>query len=57
MTSETPKTKETGKGTSEADNDVQSDPGRGAEDRTDWAAEGGATSAGPATDTPEDENS
>jgi len=31
--------------------DVQSDPGKGAEDRSDWADEGGATPDGPASDT------
>jgi hypothetical protein len=30
--------------------DVQSDPARGADDRADWADEGGATSEGAATD-------
>jgi hypothetical protein len=30
--------------------DTESDPAKGAEDRTDWADEGGATSTGPATD-------
>jgi hypothetical protein len=28
--------------------DVQSDPAKGAEDRTDWSDEGGATPEGPA---------
>lgn len=36
-----------------AENDVVSDPGKGAGDRVDWADEGGATADGPATD-PED---
>ena len=30
--------------------DVQSDPGKGAEDRSDWSDEGGATPTGPADD-------
>jgi hypothetical protein len=34
-----------------AASDVQSDPGKGAEDRSDWADEGGATTKGPASDT------
>jgi hypothetical protein len=33
-----------------AGDDVESDPGKGAEDRSDWADEGGATREGPATD-------
>jgi hypothetical protein len=33
-----------------AEDDVISDPGKGAEDRSDWADEGGATPQGPATD-------
>lgn len=33
-----------------AEDDVMSDPGKGAEDRVDWADEGGATTEGPATD-------
>lgn len=35
---------------SDAAKDTVSDPGKGAEDRSDWADEGGATSEGPATD-------
>lgn len=34
-----------------ADKDVVSDPGKGADDRSDWADEGGATPSGPAGDT------
>jgi hypothetical protein len=30
--------------------DVQSDPAKGAEDRSDWSDEGGATPQGPAED-------
>ncbi|MCX5045438.1 hypothetical protein OG921_19910 [Aldersonia sp. NBC_00410] len=32
-----------------ADDDVESDPGKGADDRADWTDEGGATGEGPAT--------
>jgi hypothetical protein len=34
----------------EAADDVQSDPAKGADDRTDWSDEGGATTEGAATD-------
>ena len=34
--------------TAESDGDVQSDPAKGSEDRTDWSDEGGATPSGPA---------
>ncbi|WP_264068572.1 hypothetical protein [Mycolicibacterium komossense] len=34
-----------------APDDVDSDPAKGADDRTDWADEGGATAEGPASDT------
>lgn len=34
----------------EAAKDVQSDPAKGAEDRTDWSDKGGATPTGPADD-------
>ncbi|MGA9870042.1 MAG: hypothetical protein WBQ44_02685 [Rhodococcus sp. (in: high G+C Gram-positive bacteria)] len=46
----TPHTEDTGKGPDEADKDVQSDPAEGGQS-SEWADEGGATSAGPATDT------
>ncbi|HET7668493.1 MAG TPA: hypothetical protein VFK56_21005 [Mycobacterium sp.] len=35
----------------ETEDDVQSDPAKGAEDRSDWSDEGGATPSGPAEDT------
>ena len=35
----------------ETEDDVQSDPAKGAEDRSDWSDEGGATPNGPAEDT------
>jgi hypothetical protein len=38
-------------GSKGADADVESDPGKGAEDQSDWADEGGATSSGPASAT------
>lgn len=48
MTKDTPKTTDTDKGPDEARDDVVSDPAEGAEDRTDWSGEGGATPSGPA---------
>lgn len=44
------KTVRTDTGPDGADDDVESDPGQGAARRTDWSDEGGATSAGPATE-------
>ena len=35
----------------ETEDDVQSDPAKGAEERSDWSDEGGATPSGPAEDT------
>ena len=35
----------------EAEDDVESDPAKGAGERTDWSDEGGATPSGPAEDT------
>jgi hypothetical protein len=35
-------------GADDADDDVMSDPSKGADDRADWSDEGGATSGGPA---------
>ena len=37
-------------GPSGTHDDVESDPAEGAEDRTDWSGEGGATPSGPAKD-------
>ena len=34
----------------ETEDDVESDPAKGAEDRSDWSDEGGATPSGPAED-------
>jgi hypothetical protein len=50
MSKEKPDTVATGA----TEKDTVSDPGKGAEDRSDWADEGGATSEGPATDTDAD---
>ena len=38
-------------GSNGAEADTVSDPAKGAQDRSDWADEGGATSEGPASDT------
>lgn len=46
----TPDTAETDIGSSQADDDVESDPAKGAGDTTDWSDEGGATPSGPATE-------
>jgi hypothetical protein len=35
----------------ETEDDVQSDPAKGADNRSDWSDEGGATPSGPAQDT------
>ena len=35
----------------DAEDDVQSDPAKGADERSDWSDEGGATPTGPAGDT------
>ena len=35
----------------DAEDDVQSDPAKGADERSDWSDEGGATPTGPAEDT------
>jgi hypothetical protein len=47
-----PDTTETDAGSTEADDDVQSDPARGTDEGTgegvDWSDEGGATPSGPA---------
>ena len=44
-----PDTADVGTGPGATDDDVQSDPGKGTDDRAEWSDEGGATSAGPAT--------
>jgi hypothetical protein len=43
VTDTDPKTTESDSGPAGADHDVQSDPAKGADDRTDWSDEGGAT--------------
>lgn len=42
-------TAETNIGASDADDDVESDPAKSAEEGADWSDEGGATPSGPAT--------
>jgi hypothetical protein len=49
VTNEKPKTTETDTGPENADDDVVSDPSKGADHQADWSDEGGATSSGPAT--------
>lgn len=48
MNKEKPTTAESDAGADDADDDVQSDPAKGSDDRSDWSDEGGATPAGPA---------
>ncbi|WP_167759509.1 hypothetical protein [Mycobacterium sp. PS03-16] len=48
MSDNTPKTTESDNAPAGAEDDVMSDPGEGAGDRTDWSSEGGATPSGPA---------
>lgn len=48
MNKQKPDTAETDVGPSEADDDVESDPAKGAEEGVDWSDEGGATPGGPA---------
>jgi hypothetical protein len=50
MSEDAPKTTGTDKGADGAEDDVVSDPGEGAGDRSDWSDEGGATPSGPAAD-------
>jgi hypothetical protein len=45
---EKPDTAESNVGPKGADDDVQSDPAKGAEEGGDWSDEGGATPSGPA---------
>lgn len=49
MNKDKPNTTESDAGSGEADNDVLSDPSKGAEEGADWSDEGGATPGGPAT--------
>ena len=51
MNKDKPKTADSDVGPEGADDDVQSDPAKGSEDRADWSDEGGATPSGPAEDT------
>ena len=48
VTKEKPDTAESNVGPKDADDDVQSDPAKGAEEGGDWSDEGGATRSGPA---------
>ena len=45
---EKPETAQSDVGPQKADDDVQSDPAKGADDGADWSDEGGATPSGPA---------
>ena len=47
--SEKPETADSDAGARGADDDVQSDPAKGSDDRSDWSDEGGATPSGPAS--------
>lgn len=47
-TPDTPVTAESDLGPKGADDDVESDPAKGTDDRVDWSDEGGATESGPA---------
>lgn len=49
VTKDKPQTTESDSGSPGADDDVQSDPAKGAEDEADWSDEGGATPDGPAS--------
>lgn len=51
MKKDSPDTVESNAGAAGAEDDVQSDPAKGTDDRTEWTDEGGATSSGPAEDT------
>jgi hypothetical protein len=46
MKKDSPKTAESDAGAEGADDDVQSDPAKGTEDRTEWTDEGGAIESG-----------
>ena len=50
MKKDKPDTAETDVGSTGADDDVESDPAKGAEEGVDWSDEGGATPSGPATE-------
>ena len=48
MNKNKPETAESDAGAEGADDDVQSDPAKGSDDRADWSDEGGATPSCPA---------
>ena len=48
MNSKKPETADSDAGAQNADDDIQSDPAKGSDDRVDWSDEGGATPSGPA---------
>jgi hypothetical protein len=48
MKKDSPKTAESDAGAEGADDDVQSDPAKGTDERAEWTDEGGATPGGPA---------
>jgi hypothetical protein len=54
MKKDSPETAESDVGPAGADDDVQSDPAKGTDDRTEWTDEGGATPSGPAENTDND---
>jgi hypothetical protein len=51
VNSKKPQTADTDAGAHNADDDVASDPAKGAVEGSDWSDEGGATPSGPAEDT------
>lgn len=53
MGKEDPTTRATEAGPQGADDDVETDPAKDTERGSDWSDEGGATRAGPSTDTDE----
>ena len=53
MGTEDPTTRATEAGPQGADDDVETDPAKDTERGSDWSDEGGATPAGPSTDTDE----
>jgi hypothetical protein len=50
MKKDSPETTESDAGADAAEDDVVSDPGKGADEKSDWSDEGGATETGPAED-------
>jgi hypothetical protein len=51
MKKDSPDTAQSDAGAAGAEDDVLSDPAKGAQDRSEWTDEGGATPSGPAEDT------